>query len=182
MAGEKIHLKGRNVFIIIICNSNDATKLHTQEMQWRLGQQIYKITRKKLINLYTWTTSSCLQKWKKNGDSDTNDKNIQPGYGNGICHRKLCHAHNRKWKKKNNGRNRTAKSGKNLNALSETNLQVLRNIGSGYHQTSGDERKIKKKPFLRRTRKLLETKVCNRNLIKKIKTRPVPLVRYSGPF
>ena len=41
--------------------------------------------------------------------------------------------------------------------------------------------KIKKK-YLRRTRKLLETKLSNRNLIKRINTKAVPLVGYSGPF
>ena len=39
-----------------------------------------------------------------------------------------------------------------------------------------------KKEYLRRTRKLLETKVNSRNLIKGITTWAVPLVRYSGPF
>ena len=39
-----------------------------------------------------------------------------------------------------------------------------------------------KKEYLRRTRKLLETKVHSRNLIKRINTWAVPLVRYSGPF
>ena len=36
--------------------------------------------------------------------------------------------------------------------------------------------------YLRRTRKLLETKLSSRNLIKGINTWDVPLVRYSGPF
>ena len=39
-----------------------------------------------------------------------------------------------------------------------------------------------KKECLRRTRKLLGTKLCSRNLIKGINTWPVLLVRYSGPF
>ena len=39
-----------------------------------------------------------------------------------------------------------------------------------------------KKEYLRRIRKLLETKLCCRNLIKGIDTWAVPLVRYSGPF
>ena len=39
-----------------------------------------------------------------------------------------------------------------------------------------------KKEYLRRTRKLLETKLCCRNLIKGISTWAVPFVRYSGPF
>ena len=38
------------------------------------------------------------------------------------------------------------------------------------------------KEYLRRTRKLLETKLNSKNLIKGINTWAVPLVRYSGPF
>ena len=38
------------------------------------------------------------------------------------------------------------------------------------------------KKYLRRTRKLQETKLSSRNLIKGINTWAVPLVRYSGPF
>ena len=39
-----------------------------------------------------------------------------------------------------------------------------------------------RKEYLRRTRKLLETKLSSRNLIKGINTWAVPLIRYSGPF
>ena len=38
------------------------------------------------------------------------------------------------------------------------------------------------KEYLRRTRKLLKTKLNGRNIIKGINTWAVPLVRYSGPF
>ena len=38
------------------------------------------------------------------------------------------------------------------------------------------------KEYVWRTRKLLETKLSSRNLIKRINTWAVPLVRYSGPF
>ena len=38
------------------------------------------------------------------------------------------------------------------------------------------------KEYLRRTRKLLETKLNSRNLIRGINTWAVSLVRYSGPF
>ena len=38
------------------------------------------------------------------------------------------------------------------------------------------------KEYLRKTRKLLETKLNCRNLIKGINTWVVPLIRYSGPF
>ena len=39
-----------------------------------------------------------------------------------------------------------------------------------------------RKEYLRRTRKLLETKLSSRNLIKGINIWAVSLVRYSGPF
>ena len=39
-----------------------------------------------------------------------------------------------------------------------------------------------KKEYLSRTRKLLETKLCYRNIIKGINTWAILLVRYSGPF
>ena len=39
-----------------------------------------------------------------------------------------------------------------------------------------------RKEYLRRTRKLLETKLSSRNLIKGINTWAVFLIRYSGPF
>ena len=39
-----------------------------------------------------------------------------------------------------------------------------------------------KKEYLRRTRKLLETKLCCGNFIKGINTWAVPLIRYSRPF
>ena len=39
-----------------------------------------------------------------------------------------------------------------------------------------------RKEYLRRTRKLLETKLSSRNLIKGMNAWAVPLIRYSGPF
>ena len=39
-----------------------------------------------------------------------------------------------------------------------------------------------RKEYLRRTRKLLETKLSSRNLIKGINSWAVPLLKYSGPF
>ena len=39
-----------------------------------------------------------------------------------------------------------------------------------------------RKEYVRGTRKLLETQLCSRNLIKEIYTWMVPLVKYSGPF
>ena len=80
----------------------------------------------------------------------------------------MCHANNEKRKTTNDGRNRTIKSRKNQNTRTKGNLQVLGNTGSGPHQTSGDERK--KIKYLRRTRKLLETKLYCKNFNKVINT------------
>ena len=46
----------------------------------------------------------------------------------------------------------------------------------------GEMKEKIQKEYLRRTRKLLETKLNSRNLIKGINTWAVPLVRYCGPF
>ena len=86
-------------------------------------------------------------------------------------------------KNKQKNKTKTTKSRKNQNALRKGNFQVLGNIGSGHYQTNGDERKKKnKKEHLRRTRKLLETKLYDRNFIKGINSWAVPFVRYSVPF
>ena len=45
----------------------------------------------------------------------------------------MSHAHNEKWKKTNNVRNRIAESKKNQNAWRKGNLQALGDIGSGHH-------------------------------------------------
>ena len=77
--------------------------------------------------------------------------------------------------------NVSTESRRKKNAWRKGNLQILGNIGSRHHQKSGDDRKFLKKYF-RRTRKLLETKLHSRNLIKGINTLAVPLVRYSRTF
>ena len=45
----------------------------------------------------------------------------------------------------NDERNKTTKSRKNQNARRKGNLKIFRNTGSGHHQTSGDERRNKKR-------------------------------------
>ena len=67
-------------------NSKDATQLPTLKVHW--GQQIYKIARKDhLIYMDGMKLFAKNEKEK----TDTNIKNIQPGYRNGIWHRKMCH-------------------------------------------------------------------------------------------
>ena len=58
---------------------------------------------------------------------------------------------------------------------------MLGHLGGWHYQTSRNERHDRKE-YLRRTRKLLETKLSSRNIIKEINTWAVPLDRYSGPF
>ena len=89
----------------------------------------------------------------------------------------MWHANTEKRKTTNDGRNSTKKSRKNQKG----NFQILGNIGREHHQTWEDEiKKIQK--YLNRTRKLFETKLYSRNLIKETNTRPVLLVRFSGPL
>ena len=83
-------------------------------------------------------------KMKKIGDSNVDNKNIHPGYRNGIWHRKMSYANNERGKRRTNGRNRNSKSGKNQNAWRKGKLQLIGIIRSRHQQTSGDERKNKK--------------------------------------
>ena len=83
--------------------------------------------------------------------------------------------------KTQDGSNQTTKPSNNLNAQGKRNLQILGNIGSWHHQISGNENEIKEE-YVRGTRKLLETKLHSRNIIKRINNWAVPLVRYSKPF
>ena len=91
----------------------------------------------------------------------------------------MCYANNEKQEITHDGRNRATKPIKNQNAQSKRNLQVLGNIRSGHNKKCGDERKNLKE-YLRKTRKLLETKLLCRNLIKGINARS--FVRYSELF
>ena len=91
----------------------------------------------------------------------------------------MCNGNNEKRETTHDGRNSTTKPRKNQIARRKGNL--IGNIGRGYDQTRGDLKKIEKE-YLRRTRKLLETKLYCRNLLREINARGVPLVRYSGPF
>ena len=58
----------------------------------------------------------------------------------------MCHADNKKWEKRNNGRNRTAKIKKELEVWREELLQVFNDVRSRHHQTSRNERKNKSTP------------------------------------
>ena len=58
-----------------------------------------------------------------------------------------------------------------IRTLSEKgNVQILGHLEGWHNQTSREEKKKIKKEYIRRTRKLLDTKLCCRNLIKRINT------------
>ena len=58
----------------------------------------------------------------------------------------MCHADNEKGEKRNNGWNRTTKSGKNQKLLEKKKIKI-ENLRSGDHQTNNDERKKTMEPF-----------------------------------
>ena len=162
--GRKRYISRRCIIIVTIHKSDDTT--YTKNAQ--LGTNLVNC-KKRSITLCTWTTSNYLQKLKNNWD-------IQSGYRNGIWHRKMGQASNKKRLTKPDGRNRTTKSKQDLNAQRNGNLEILGHFGSRHHQTSVNEKKI------RGTRKLLETKLCSRNFIKRINTWVVPSLDIRHPF
>ena len=92
-----------------------------------------------------------------------------------IWHRKMCHVYIEKQKSRKQVNGKNYKIKKDQNARRKGNSWVLGNIESKHYQKWEDEKKL----YLTRTRKLLKTKLCSRNL-KWINTWAIPLVIYSG--
>ena len=116
-----------------------------------------------------------------NNNNNTSCENIQSRYRNGIW-QKNAHARNKKQQTTRDGKSQTTQSSLNQKAGRKGNQQILMEIGSWNHEISRNEWKKIKKEYLRRIRKLLETKLYSRNLVKRISTWAVLLVRYSRPF
>ena len=80
------------------------------------------------------------------------------------------------------------KSGKRhlTDGIEQPNQDKIRTLGKNLQRLETDTIKQvemkEEKNYLRRTRKLLMTKLYSRNLIKGINTWAVPLVRYLGHF
>ena len=108
-----------------------------------------------IINIYTW--------------------DIEMKLGIQICPKLIM-----KRRMRNNSRNRTANSEKHQKTWRKGKLHVFGNIGSGHHQTK-IEKRIRKE-YCKTTRKLVETKLYCRNLIKETNTQSVSFVRYSELF
>ena len=59
--------------------------------------KLHRLKAKVSTNKCTWTISNCLLKMKKKtGTLKTGSENIQRRYRNGIWHRKMCFANNKK--------------------------------------------------------------------------------------
>ena len=112
-------------------------------------------------------------------NSSTRSQNIHTGHRNGIWHRKCPKL--------------VMKSGILCDKMELPSQDKIRKLGEKetykylgiLEADTVKQEKMKdkiKKEYLRRTRKLLVTKLCSRNLIKRINTWAVPLVRYLGPL
>ena len=124
------------------------------------------------------------KKENRTGNSNTRRENIKSGHRDGIWHRKMCHASNEKRQTTPDGRGMELPNKDKIRTLGENETYKYLGIleANTIKQVEMKE-KIKKEYHRRtRTRKLLKTKLCNRNLIKGINTWAVTLVRYSGPF
>ena len=113
------------------------------------------------------------KKFKRTWKPYRNYKILQARYGNGISTEKMCHAFNRKWRIRNNERNRIAQSGKHQNTWRKKKLQIPENIRKYKKPRKTEmEEKVKKKYF-GRTRKLFEIKRWSID-IKRMNTWDVP--------
>ena len=93
----------------------------------------------------------------------------------------MCHAHHEKWQTTYDCWNGTTKSWQIWTLGENETYKYLGILEADTIKKVQMKDKIRKE-YLRRTRKLLETKLSSRNLIKGINTWAVPLVKYSGPF
>ena len=90
----------------------------------------------------------------------------------------MCHANNEKWKTTND---KIEQSNQEKNSMCVEKETYLRILEADIIKQAEMKEKIKKE-YLKRTKKLLKTKLYSRNLIKGIYTWVVSLVTYSGPF
>ena len=128
--------------------------------------EAYKFTKsKEKINHHEAICKKC----KRTGESDTNNKNIQPGYRNGIWHRKIYLAHSEKWEK-------TYKEIKKASEYLEK--MKITNIWEYWKRDTIKEAERKEK-----NKSTADKQTKNSwNLIKGISTEAIFFVTYSRPF
>ena len=93
----------------------------------------------------------------------------------------MCHVSNEKWQMTHNGRSQKKNQVVIRTLRKKETYKSLGILKADTIKQQEMKEKIRKE-YLRRARKLLETKLYSRNLVKMINTWAVPLVRYSGPF
>ena len=111
---------------------------------------------------------------------NTRSQNIQSGHWDGIWHRKMCHASYKKRKMTLYGWNGITKLWPNENAQRKGNLQISLGILEADIFKQEEMKEKIKKEYFRTTRKLFETKLSSRNLIKGINTWVVPPRKIFG--
>ena len=157
------------LFAIAMMSMNHILRKCTWKLQERINHLIYIDD----LKLFGKKTKKNWRHWFKNN-------NVQSRYRNGICHWKCAMSKLKSRKRKIMEWIELPDQEKNQNTLRKGNLRVLVNTGGEHYRKCGDERK--KKEYLRRTRKLLETELCKRSLFKWIDTLTGSLVRYSKFF
>ena len=103
----------------------------------------------------------------------------QSRYRDGIWHWKMHLARKEKWQTTHKRRSRTTKSSSLQNARRKGNLQILGDIENWHHQTNEMKEKMKEE-YLRKSRKLLETKLYARNPVKRINNLGCPSRKILG--
>ena len=81
-------------------------------------------------------------KKKRIGNPNDDSEDIQWGYRDGICHRKMCHTNLEKRETRNDGGNRTTELRKKLGHRRIGDLQIHGKIGSGHPQIRGNVREL----------------------------------------
>ena len=160
------YLPGRCAITITICNNDNATQSHFEEMYRRM--QTLQIARNNQPPNVYGRHQTVRQKGKRIGNTNAGSENIQLRYRDGIRH-KRC--------------DMIIKNGKRqmMEGLELPNQEKIKTLGEKetykylgiLEADTIKQAEIKekiKKEYLRRTRKLLETKLHNRNLIKGINT------------
>ena len=90
----------------------------------------------------------------------------------------MHHVSYENWQTTHDGRNRMTKS---IDHNEKETYKYLEILEADTIKQQEMKEKIQKE-YLRRTRKLIKTKLNSRKLVKEMNTWAVPLVRYSGQF
>ena len=151
-------------------------------LMWKTVKGVSADCKRRSTTLCTWMTLNYLQKMKKNWKLSYTQleytvRTIGMEFGIEKCAMLVMKSgkrHMTDWMElPNPDRIRTLEENETYKYLGILKADTIKQV---------QMKDMIRKEYLRRTRKLLETKLSSRNLIKGINTWAVPLVRYSGPF